>query len=499
MRAAKPTMLFRRATALLVILGVFLGALVITSNRLEDLCTDGIYCRRVNRAEERTNAYKHADDIQGCGRGPAPMPVKTSNAALPNRTSGSECAQFPDTSKILLVMKTGASEAFVKIPTQVLTNLKCLPEFLIFSDMEQEIAGYKIHDSLDKVLDSAKIGNGDFNLYYRQRQCAIDQDSCNKHVDIAQEGWSLDKYKNVHIAEKAFRMRSDYDWYLFVDADTYVVWPMMVHWLEQLDHTEQMYFGSLAMLGEFPFAHGGSGYVVSNAAMHNFFKGKNNVANRWDEETRDQCCGDYMFAKALKETLGIELNDTWPTINGEKPFTIPYAEDEWCQPITTMHHVGSEELSELYAFERGRNFAFPLRIKDLYHQFVAPQLAPIRPDWDNMSEDILYLNASLNVYDEEQLSKAYTQNLSHLEKMAHLSFDNCRAACQADKECLQYRFHQGICGFGMRIIHGRPKPREDDVLKRWVSGWDVDKIQAWVQKHNSCDDRIDWPLVQTPT
>ncbi|KAH6606752.1 glycosyltransferase family 31 [Trichoderma cornu-damae] len=416
----------------------------------------------------------------------------------PKSTSEPDCAQFPDTSKILLVMKTGASEAFSKIPTQVLTSLKCLPEFLIFSDMEQEIAGYKIHDSLDRVLDSVKTNNRDFDIYFRQRQCAADQDHCNKHVNVAKEGWDLDKYKNVHIAEKTFEMRPDYSWYLFVDADTYVVWPTIVQWLDKLDHTERMYLGSAAFLRGFPFGHGGSGYVVSSAAMHDFFQGKNNVANRWDEATRSQCCGDFMFAKALKETTGVGVNNTWPTINGEKPFTIPYSKEEWCHPITTMHHVGSEELSDLYAFERERNFAFPMRIKDLYHKFVAPQLAPIRPDWDNLSDDVLYLNESSNMHDGNQLRKAKKQGLSPLEKMAHSSFDGCRQACEADKACLQYRFHRGICGFSWRIKHGHPRPKEGHTLDRWMSGWDVGKIQAWVREHDHCDEKINWPLVQKP-
>ncbi|KAL7934835.1 glycosyltransferase family 31 protein [Trichoderma chlorosporum] len=500
-------MLSRRATALLIIVGVSLGALVIASRRLEITCIDGIYCRRVNQVIGGLNAYEQADCAQGGSKGPAAMPVKASNAPLSkiaalSKTAGalgyaseSDCAHFPETSKILLVMKTGASEAFSKIPTQLLTNLKCLPEFLIFSDMEQEIAGYKIHDSLDKVLDSAKMGNADFKIYYRQRQCAVDQENCNKQVSSAQEAWDLDKYKNIHIAEKAFRMRPNYDWYLFVDADTYVVWPTIAHWLAKLDHTRQMYFGSRAFLGDIPFGHGGSGYIVSSAAMHGFFAGKENVANRWDEATRDTCCGDVMFATALREATGIEVKNTWPTINGEKPFTIPYSEAEWCQPIATMHHVGSEELSNLYAFERERNFTFPMRIKDLYHRFVAPQLAPVRPDWDNMSDDVLYLNTSSTMCDDDQLSKAKTKHLSHLEAMAHLSFDNCRAACHADKKCLQYRFHQGICGFRRSIILGSPKPKDDDELNMWMSGWDIDKIQAWVRKHKSCSRKIDWPLV----
>ncbi|KAL6864125.1 glycosyltransferase family 31 protein [Trichoderma novae-zelandiae] len=504
-------MLSRRATALITILGVILGAFVLISERSKAPRIDGIYCRGVDQAKERPIVHGDGETTSGGDKGRAPVSIGIASAVLPKdsatrKTSTGtkgrvelECTQFPDTSRILLVMKTGASEAFSKIPTQILTNLKCLPEFLIFGDMEQEIAGYKIHDSLDRVLDSVKTSNGDFNLYVRQRQCAVDQDNCNKDWGVADEGWDLDKYKNIHMAEKAFEMRPDYDWYLFVDADTYVVWPTIVQWLCQLDHTEQMYFGSMAMLDGFPFGHGGSGYVVSSAAMRSFF-GCGQVANGWDEAIKNECCGDVVFAKAMKEAIGIEVNNTWPTINGEKPFTIPYSEEEWCQPITTMHHVGSEELSRLYAFERERNFAFPMRIKDLYHQFVAPQLVPIRPDWDNMSDDVFYLDmsSSSDLLDEEQLSRVKTEELSGLEMMAHLSFDSCRAACQADDECLQYRFHDGICGFGRRIIHGQPKSKEDHILQRWMSGWDVDKIEAWVQEHNSCDENIDWPLVQTP-
>lgn len=45
------------------------------------------------------------------------------------------CARFPNTDGILLVMKTGATEAFDKMPTQLLTSLQCLPDFLLFSDL----------------------------------------------------------------------------------------------------------------------------------------------------------------------------------------------------------------------------------------------------------------------------------------------------------------------------------------------------------------------------
>ncbi len=47
------------------------------------------------------------------------------------------CARFPNTDGILLIMKTGATEAFDRVPTQLLTTMSCLPDskFLLFSDM----------------------------------------------------------------------------------------------------------------------------------------------------------------------------------------------------------------------------------------------------------------------------------------------------------------------------------------------------------------------------
>lgn len=47
----------------------------------------------------------------------------------------SPCDNFPDTQGILLVMKTGATEAYNKLPTHFVTHMQCLSDFLLFSDM----------------------------------------------------------------------------------------------------------------------------------------------------------------------------------------------------------------------------------------------------------------------------------------------------------------------------------------------------------------------------
>jgi hypothetical protein len=280
----------------LIVVCAFLSALAFTSKHLGQLCEDGSYCG-ISGLRDRLPKFGNEDTNHRNKSG-------THNEAQPDAALDDECALFPNTSSVLLIMKTGASESYSKIPTQLMTTLKCLPDFLIFSDMEQKIAGYRIHDSLDTVLDDIKEKNKDFDLYHRQKKCPIDQEHCNKHHDVAKQGWDLDKYKNTHMAEKAYKMRPNYDWYMFVDADTYVIFSTLMEWLKHLNPNKAHYIGSVAALGGFPFAHGGSGYLVSAATMRAMFSGKTGVANQYDEPVQHTCCGDYMWSKALLDLTG---------------------------------------------------------------------------------------------------------------------------------------------------------------------------------------------------
>lgn len=57
-------------------------------------------------------------------------------AAVHSRWNFSEpCQNFPSTDDIMVVMKTGATESFEKMPTQLLTSMQCIPDFLLFSDL----------------------------------------------------------------------------------------------------------------------------------------------------------------------------------------------------------------------------------------------------------------------------------------------------------------------------------------------------------------------------
>ncbi|KAK4233087.1 glycoprotein-N-acetylgalactosamine 3-beta-galactosyltransferase 1 [Achaetomium macrosporum] len=448
----------------------------------------------------------HHDDAQD-KETPVPIPPLPLPSSIPRRPHADPaCDGFPDTSKVLLVMKTGASESFAQVPTHLLTTLRCLSDFLIFSDMDQNIGGQQIYDSLSTVLTEVQEGNVDFDLYRRQKWCPVNQAQCNELGDPRNEGWNLDKYKNVHIAEKAYAMRPNHDWYLFVDADTYVLWPNMMQWVNKLDPTQKLYLGSAAGLNNLNFAHGGSGYLVSKAAMDAFVGWAPEVGNEYDRYAKSVCCGDYIFALALKEKTGVEVQHMFPTINGEKPTTLPFGPSHWCHPIVTMHHLNAEEINMFWHFERRNQLvrtksgkSRPLILKDIFEEFVVLHLNEIRRDWDNMARDRVYLDRKAQMWDDGQLARMKkAEDYNKYEKKAHLSFEDCAAACKSLPygECFQYKYQNGVCTMGRAITLGNPIRREEEEDQRIISGWDVEKIRAWVRKHSRCD-KINWPNVRT--
>lgn len=271
------------------------------------------------------------------------------------------CAAFPDRGNVVIGVKTGATEAHKKIPTQMLTSLRCAHNVIIYSDMEQDVAGFHVHDSLDAVPKSAMEGNSDFDFYLRQKEL-------KKHgeIEMMMDGvkdprmsndlaaWTLDKYKQLHILEKMWDTYPERDWYMMIDADTYLVWSNLLQWLEKLpDPSEKLYLGSIAQWEDVQFAHGGSGILMSRATLYDFAVTHNGTAASWDKPMHDECCGDYVIGKILKDN-GIELKGSWPTINGENPSTIPFANKQWCEPVVTMHHVQPNHMSHIAEFERSR-------------------------------------------------------------------------------------------------------------------------------------------------
>jgi len=214
--------------------------------------------------------------------------------------------------------------------------------------------------------------------------------------------------------------------------------------------------------------------------MYNFVVKHAGTAGRWDVEMHENCCGDWVLAQILRD-YGMEVMHAWPTIQGETPSTVPFAETHWCQPLVTMHHMSYAESKALGEFEKKReNPNAPLTYAELWPHVASTIPNEPLANWDNLSED---------------------------EAHAVPSSSDCIQACASNTECFQSLYKpfssydspsatgDGTCilslhkfSFGQKV-----KNPEKDVEKQWVSSWNNTRIAEWVWNQKECED-IQFPF-----
>lgn len=352
----------------------------------------------------------------------------------------------------------------------------------------------------------------EFVLYQAQQNCPISQKECTKGME---GGWDLDKYKFMNMVVRTWEMRPDRKWYVFVEADTYVVWSNLVQWLDtRMDATDDVYIGGIAYLGTLPFAHGGTGYVISGVLLKRLVTLVNQATvAQFDEIATRLCCGDVLLANAF-DNIEVSVQKASPMFNGEKPNTLAFGPHDWCQPLFTMHHMNSEEISAVWQYEQTRTKTDPLQIRDIYHAFVGPNLIARRSQWNNRAEQTCFENAG--------------DGNNVIEHHAHESPDACSRVCiakgldidavayemlgteeerdsyldnaynrEADKggvlterTCFQWRYYMGKCCVSDTFSMGYPssKYEEGDI----TSGWFVEGIEEWIDEFGQCDEGIKW-------
>lgn len=297
----------------------------------------------------------------------SPSRTEQSRSSSSSKSHRAESCPHPAIAqRIVIAVKTGATEAAAKIPTQVKTTLRCAEHVFFFSDLEQDLEGgkYHLHDALDTISPSIMDNNRDFDFYKTQRDLWKTQKNITSLQGVTHPtaksdlaAWSLDKWKNIHILEKVWTLRPKMDWYIFIDADTYLVWSNLLVWLETLDPTSRPFYGSASTWNGIRYAHGGSGYIIPKALMYEMVVKQEGIAAIWDTKLHEHCCGDIALSAALQE-YGSVLDGRWPLISGESPWSMPFGPgtpEYRCWPSMTMHHLTHTGMEEFVEFEEQRS------------------------------------------------------------------------------------------------------------------------------------------------
>ncbi|KAI5253748.1 hypothetical protein E4T42_02826 [Aureobasidium subglaciale] len=401
------------------------------------------------------------------------------------------CLNAPGADRVMIVLKTGASEIYEKLPTHLITLFRCTQHYLIFSDLPQTYSDYQIHDALETVSDKYKNDHEDFEQYRKLQK--YHREGQNVAKLKGSKGWSLDKWKFLPMIHESYRLASpDVDWFVYIEADTSMSWVNLLQFLGRLDSKKPLYLGAQNVVGGTTFAHGGSGFIISRGAAKKIEARRKKMGvkaydDRWELSTSLSCCGDEVVARALAE-VDVDLTPSWPRLQGETVDTLDWTERHWCTPAITWHHVTPSQVDSMWRFQnkwvKENGWSKPYLYRDVYDGFVARHVSVNRTSWNNISKDREFKLPDKGSSDK---SKEAWEKLSEVEKNSVQSFDGCAEACRAWNDCMQWMHEDGVCKLGKDVRLGETDERHD---KTWSSGWLQDRIQG--MRDDLADCKINW-------
>lgn len=107
---------------------------------------------------------------------------------------------------------------------------------------------------------------------------------------------------------------------------------------------------------------------------------------------------------------------------------------------------------------------------------IGPEIYAEREDWYNLSDDLFYRPPGIN--GDRQKSR---EDMSALEREAHVSFEHCGRACEEQPRCFQYSYSNHECGFSYSYRLGRKRYPESGTT--FMSGWNLARIERDQTEH----------------
>ncbi|KAH8690274.1 hypothetical protein BGW36DRAFT_390499 [Talaromyces proteolyticus] len=357
---------------------------------------------------------------------------------------GEKCASLPHTDSVFVIMKTGTTVLHKRLPVHLESTFKCIPDYIVYSDASESVHGLDIHDILSQI--DAEIKDQfptEFALYNRLHG----QESSTLSTN---QGWKLDKWKFLPMMKSALGARPNAMWFIFIEDDTAVVWSNLLHWLATHDPSEFYYFGRRQEVANRPFAHGGSGFILSNPALRKAVMYLMPRMNQYFNLTMQMSYGDISTGWMLEDS-GVSLIDTWPSFQGENPGKLQYTEQIWCRPVMTHHHMSPRDIASLWMLEqrtlldrRDVEMGASLLHRDVFKALIRPKLVPQLENWDNGRGD---------------------------ERFAP-TVSECQDLCISDETCVQFRFTPETCRLSSYVRFGIPTEPRFEI----TSGWLPDRI-----------------------
>jgi hypothetical protein len=182
----------------------------------------------------------------------------------------------------------------------------------------------------------------------------------------------------------------------------------------------------------------------------------------------NECCGDYMVAVYLNDTVGHSMNFqlSGNKFQGEPIHNVAFNDRNWCQEIITLHSQSARDFELMWEYLKIKGNDIILH-RDLYLDFIKPYLpSEPKPKWDNQAKEIEYSWLIDNGNDFKKLNNNNNIHANKNKKISSIeyedkpyaSLENCINKCKAIENCLMIRYdpYKLYCGISSSLTLGRP-------------------------------------------
>ncbi|KAJ3278619.1 hypothetical protein HK104_002168 [Borealophlyctis nickersoniae] len=246
-------------------------------------------------------------------------------------------------------------------------------------------------------------------------------------VDNTAQGWRADAHKNLPGFRELWKRFPNAEWYMMIDDDSYVFLDNLEHFLKTYDPNQPHYLGSKTLFigcdgikkfGTGPyFAHGGSGIILSRAAMKVLISGLDACIEKY----RTCWAGDVRTALCLRDH-GILLE--YPGgFHRDPPNDRFHFPKNPCDRPLTFHHLLVKQLQKLYDLETSvrnqRNGDGHVKFADIFADWHKGLPEGGKPGTDRPRGDY--------------------------EHMPTATAQDCESLCTASPKCMSFTFDGAMC------------------------------------------------------
>lgn len=285
-------------------------------------------------------------------------------------------------------------------------------------------------------------------------------------------------------------------WYIYMEDDNFFFWHSLYTWLgANFSPSDPLLLGSpAAKLGE-DFAHGGSGFMISGAALQQTFGSDPDLALKHESYAAAHCCGDQVLthvlaSKGVQRYRGYD-HTSFAGLQALETWKMAFGQWNWCSPLFNVHKAHQADISRLYEFEkkfhnvRGYGLDAVMEWSYLFKHFVGPNMINMSISETSsqltISDDRVILDEWDNLANEKWFKSdiAVDENLTETERELKpwFSAESCEAACEDWNLCLSWKFQDDNCAISSTFAAGN---RASEGV-RMVSGYMGRRIKKLVE------------------